>query len=467
MYKKVLHCIVLIILLFILCACRNGTATININTEKSNDSSISMDFSEQAGVDKDSQIKNNQVNSGDISVVSDNNLTDSDLSHSDSNHSTVSKSKLSNLEIIINDQTENSTGTFNLGMTKKEVKALLKSRNMKIEFEDDNGSAGSIVISDCIRFHFDINQVLYEMYAYKTQNFQTSKGLKSGDSIQRLKDLYGKDYYSHEEPDAIVYEYKFPTGVFFVVFNLENKVEGWGVSTESFTDKNPGAGLNKSDNSETLPESVKNQLLSEFRTLIKKVQSGDKSEYNMILASDRANGLNSMFTLSEEENTFVKENYTEIRSQLKHSLVYTGYSEDGVHFIAIISPFSLENRSYKEAVNKIRNKDDEFDFLSYITDVSPERSLYLGVDICAEHITAKKEDIKLDGITLSNSGGDKLERPIFDKEVSKILSKYNRTTTEKFIFKNKNWYTFVFDGTLIYQPEITIHYNGKKVILQK
>ncbi len=451
MNKKVLYCIVLSIILVIVCACKNSTET-----------TIKNGISEQTGITENSEEK---YNTADDTVVTKNKNKENNTP--ENNITNTSDNNLSVLEIIINDQTENSTGTFNLGMTKKDVKALLKSRNMKIEFEDDNGSAGSMVISDCIRFHFDINEVLNEMYAYNTENFQTSKGLKSGDSIQRLKELYGKEYSSHEEPDAIVYDYKFPTGVFFVVFNLENKVEGWGLNKESFTDKYPGERRDSSDTPETNFEPIKKQLLTEFRTLIEKVQSGDKSEYNMIMASDRANGLNSMFTLSEEENTFVKTNCMEVRPQLEYSPVYNGYSEDGVHFIAIISPDSLENQAYRNAVNRIRNKDDEFDFLSYISDESPERILYLGMDIYAEDLSGKKVNIRLDGVTLSNTGGEALEHPIFGDEVNKILSRYNRKSTEKFTFKNKSWCTFVFDGTLIYQPEIVINYNNKKIILQK
>lgn len=470
MYKKILYCIVLSIILIIVGACKNGT-----NSANSTNTTITSDLSEQTGVTENSQAKNKTTKEADINV--NDNIND-EVNNKDINspkNSMTTDGNLSGLEIIINDQSENSTGTFNVGMRKKDVTALTKSRSMKIVLDKNNGTAGSTIICDDIHFFFDKNENLYEIYVYNAKNFQTSKGLKSGDSIQRLKGLYGKESSSHEEPDVTVYEYKYPTGIFFAVLDLDNKVMAWGVSInnqmkynqKSSQDSSQKLSQDISDKLKMNNSIIKNQLLTEFKDLLQKVQSGDKSGYNLIMASDRANGLNSMFSLTEEENTFVKANCMELRAQLKDSPVYNGYSEDGVHFIAIISPGSLENQAYRNAVNSIRNKDDEFDFLSYISDASPERSLYLGMDIYAEDLTGKKEDIRLDGITLSNTDGEALERPIFGDQVSEILSKYNRKTTEKFTFKNKSWCTFVFDGTLIYQPEIVIHYNNKKIILQK
>ena len=454
MYKKILYCIVLSIILIIVGACKNSN-----NSENSANTTIASDFSEQTEVTEISQVINNATDNAVVTIK--------DKVTNSTTNSMATDVNLSVSEIIVNDQSENSTGTFNVGMTKKDVKSLLKSRNMKITFNDSNGSAGSIVTSDGICFYFDINEVLYEIYVFNIENYQTSKGLKSGDSIQRLKELYGKEFSSHEEPDVTVFEYKYPTGIFFAVINSDNKVEGWGISIKNQMEYKQKSSQDSSDTLQINYKSIKNQLLTEFNNMLQKVQSGDKSEYNLIMASDRANGLNSMFSLTEEENTFVKANCMEVRAQLKNSPVYNGYSEDGVHFIAIISPGSLENQAYRNAVNRIRSKDDEFDFLSYISDSSPDRSLYLGMDIYAEDLSGKKKDIRLDGVTLSNIGEERLQCPLFGKQVNIILSKYNRKTTEKFTFKDKNWCTFIFDGTLIYEPEIVIQYNNKKIILQK
>lgn len=454
MYKKVLYCIVLSIILVIVCACKNST-----NSANSTNTTITSDFSEQTGVAEIDQVKNKTTNNAVVTIK--------DKDTNSTTNSKASDVNLSSLEIIVNDQTGNSAGTFNVGMTKKDVKALLKSRNMKITFNDNNGSAGSIITSDSICFYFDINEVLNEIYVFNIEIFQTSKGLKSGDSIQRLKELYGNEFTSHEEPDVTVFEFRYSTGVFYAVLNPDNKVEGWGVSINNQMEYNQKSSQDTSDKLKINNSIIRNQLLTEFKDLLQKVQSEDKSEYNLILASDRANGLNSMFSLTEEEKTFVKTNCMELRTRLEDSPVYSGYSEDGIHFIAIISPSSLENQAFRNAVNRIRNRDDEFDFLSYISDSSPERSLYLGMDIYAEDLSGKKKNIELDGVTLSNNGGEALEHPIFGDQVSEMLSKYNRKTTEKITFKDKSWYTFVFDGTLIYQPEIVINYNNKKIILQK
>ncbi len=339
----------------------------------------------------------------------------------------ISNNNDSSLEIIINDQTKNSIGTFNIGMTKKNVKEMIKTRNMNILLDDDNGTAGSTIICDYINFYFDTNDILYEIYVYNVKKFQTSKGLKYGDSIERLRALYGNEFSSHDEPDVTVLEYKFSTGFFRAVLNSENKVEGWGVSTKNPIGNNQKSSPDASDTLAINKKDIKNQLLSEFKAYLHKVKSGENSEYNFIMASDRANGLNSMFSLTEEENTLVKSNYMEVMAPLKYSVVYIGYSADGVHFIAIISPGSVENSAYKNAVNKIREKEDEFDFLSYILDVSPEHSLYMGVDIYAEDLSGKNKVIKLGGITLSNTDGESVE-----SLYSEIMStKYFQNITEK------------------------------------
>ncbi|MDF2987254.1 MAG: hypothetical protein K0R50_2764 [Eubacterium sp.] len=443
MYKKILCCIGLISILFVLSSCGNSTdSTSKINTSK------------QTDITKDSQAKNDTQNQ---TIVT----------NQKNKENSISNNNDSSLEIIINDQTKNSIGTYNIGMTKKNVIEMIKTRNMKILLDDDNGTAGSTIICDYINFYFDTNDILYEIYVYNVKNFQTSKGLKYGDSIERLTALYGNEFSSHDEPDVTVLEYKFSTGFFRAVLNSENKVEGWGVLSKNSIGKNQKSSPDASDTLEVNKKAIKNQLLSEFKSYLHKVKSGDKSEYNFIMASDRANGLNSMFSLTEEENTLVKSNYMGVMAPLEYSVVYNGYSADGVHFIAIISQGSVENSAYMNAVNKIREKEDEFDFLSYILNVSPERSLYMGVDIYAEDLSGKNQVIKLDGITLSNTDGESVEKPIFGDHVNKILSKYNRQTTEEVTFEDKNWYTFVFDGTLIYQPEIVIEYNNKNIVLQK
>lgn len=271
------------------------------------------------------------------------------------------------------------------------------------------------------------------------------------------------------------------TLVFFNMLGCEskieqNKLENIPIKTDSSATSKPITTPQENKLQSTLRTSetksennkiIKEKLLSEFKDYFKKVQSGDKSDYNLIMASDRAYGLMNKFSLTKEENDFVQSNYMQVRTPLKNSIVYNGYSTDGMHFVAIISPSSKENVVYKDAVNKIRNSNDEFELLSYISDSSPGRILYVGLDVYVEDLLGIKENIKLDKITLSNLNSEPTKTPIFGEDINKLLSKHSRKTNENYRMENKSWYTYVFDGTLIAQPVVCIDYNNEIIRLEK
>lgn len=133
--------------------------------------------------------------------------------------------------IFADDQLLKSTGIFYLGMTKDDLYKKINEQNIKIVRDYNHGSEGSSVYCECVVFFLGPDNKVKEMTVNDKCDFSTTKGLKIGDSLEKAEQVYGSDYEFHEEPDANVYEYRFSSNKFFLIFNSDNNLlSGWGIS---------------------------------------------------------------------------------------------------------------------------------------------------------------------------------------------------------------------------------------------
>jgi hypothetical protein len=129
---------------------------------------------------------------------------------------------------------DNGESLIKLDMQKYDIYHLLKSLGMEIILDENNGNAGSSIYTEELSLFFNQDKQLKEVYINADNGtFRTSKGLQFGDDLNKIFELYGEQYVTHDEPDVTVYEYKIEKLFFSIGANSHNKVSGWGISRES------------------------------------------------------------------------------------------------------------------------------------------------------------------------------------------------------------------------------------------
>lgn len=123
---------------------------------------------------------------------------------------------------------DNFTQYFHLGMTRKAVTAMLTSLGVRITNERDTAEKADnwFVYTDHIRFDFDTHGKLCAIYV---KGWDTAKGLKQGETKDRLRALYGKESKIYGVRNEYIYQkrgYKFA-----VFFDTLKAVDIWSVST--------------------------------------------------------------------------------------------------------------------------------------------------------------------------------------------------------------------------------------------
>ncbi|WP_227011714.1 hypothetical protein [Paenibacillus lutimineralis] len=378
---------------------------------------------------------------------------------------------------------------FHLGMTIDKVREVLEANDIEIinEIENTGDSdawdwGNKSIWTEGISFTFDHDYILYEL-EYENDE-ATELGVKAGDKIDLLKEVYGNNYklYSYDQLvdlgvviskdlTAEIYEYQMEDH-YFRVFVIDSKITSWGISKYKLGTNSPitedysQVALHKQDNP------VKKKLWEEFQHYRELIHADNNSKYTQILASDRARGLLTLdklgfFKLSEYEFNQVNKSREELRSVLEHSVVYSGYSSNNEHIIAIISPQSYESESYQEAINLVANQDDEYEFLSYITEQSDERSLLVGLDLKIESTSVQTDEMNIEKIIVSNPDDSNSDTAYFAEELTDVIAKYKRTKMVNNSLKSGEWYALAYDGTLIYDPVITVFLNGEQVVLSR
>lgn len=381
-------------------------------------------------------------------------------------------------QVITDEQENGEEGMFQLGMTLEELRKQLEAEGMDDSNEIENAGDPAdwnqghrTVMTDQADFTFDEHERLYRIDV--TDESPTAAGLKAGDAEAEVLRLYGEEFHTYEGADdgSRVLEYVMKDH-YFTVWLQEQKVGGWGVSsykwqtnspvTESYDQVKPAG-----DHEGT---ALKEKLYGELQANMQKVEQNSDDLMAAVLASDRIRGLQSILSivLSDAEVEEMLDQQEQVQPLLNDSVIYTGYSTQGVHLMAILSPTTPGNEKFKAAMNQLRGKEDEYAFLSAITEASDERSLEVGLDLHAEDLAGPREEIKLSSITVSDStSGAEQVVPFTGKDLEPLLTQYGRKHSSDLALASGAWHAFGFMGTLINDPVITVELDGEPVILRR
>ena len=214
--------------------------------------------------------------------------------------------------------------------------------------------------------------------------------------------------------------------------------------------------LEKYKNAEN--DEIKKQLFNDYR-------------YYTVMASDRANGIISVYKPFIDQNQ-LKRIYAEkeeINGKLMPSTVYTGYSSEGIHIIALAQPLITGNLGFSDTMNRIRGVKGEAVFLEEFM-LLPKKAYYV-LDLYVEDLMYSRNDFKVDDITVmdrtAGTSVHPIEKPV-DDDLNKLLIKYDRKLDNSKSLKNKTWKLFLFDndgGTAF--PDIFVSYQNEYIDLKQ
>lgn len=194
----------------------------------------------------------------------------------------------------------------------------------------------------------------------------------------------------------------------------------------------------------------------------------NKVGYNCVMAIDRGCGIAQVYYkyLSDEKVDDVRNKMFDLDYVDCFSGVQFGYMENGMHFIAIYPEDSDYGTVDDTAKNKIRNLNDEMDFLYEFYNKSDN---FL-VDIFAEDLSGRKETLSMNLNFVSYNQPytlDLYELNILSKGID-VVEKYNRNYVSTHDpIKTNSWNLYAFkkqnihdDIIVVTSEEIVKLYNG-------
>lgn len=138
-----------------------------------------------------------------------------------------------NKSIIVNEQANEEKGIFYLGMSRQDVLSALKSMKIDISNEVEITShpdawnfGNKLLFAGGYSFEFDKEYKLYEIRVLN--DMPTALGLKLGDLIETMENLYGKNYKANHTDNSASYSYLIGKQYFWVYFE-KGKVKMWGI----------------------------------------------------------------------------------------------------------------------------------------------------------------------------------------------------------------------------------------------
>lgn len=196
----------------------------------------------------------------------------------------------------------------------------------------------------------------------------------------------------------------------------------------------------------------------------KPVQNHVYTNYNIIMAADRAQGvLVYKNYLSEDKVSYVLEKSYELNEKIDWTdRVCFGYSKTGMHYIAIMYNHTSNSYYSSPMCDKIRGDYYESNFMAEIFN----ESLYVQ-DVFAEDLSKQKNEINIE-LHFSDDFYFKSEFEPLAKislETKNILKKYDRTfkSNKNSIVKENTWNVWMTERLVDY---LSITCDGKKTILQ-
>ncbi|MEE1042803.1 MAG: hypothetical protein UH854_02450 [Clostridia bacterium] len=194
------------------------------------------------------------------------------------------------------------------------------------------------------------------------------------------------------------------------------------------------------------------------------IQQHTYTNYNVIMAADRAEGVRVYQNyLTEDKISHVMEKNEELNEKLDWcDRVCFGYSETGMHYIAIMYNHITNSYYSSPMCDKIRDDYNESNFMEEIFG----ESLYVQ-DVFVEDLSKQKNEFNLE-LQFSNDFYFKNKyEPLAEisPETKGILKKYNRTfeSNKYATVKNNTWNIWLTEMLVDY---LSITYNGEKTVLQ-
>ena len=168
--------------------------------------------------------------------------------------------------------------------------------------------------------------------------------------------------------------------------------------------------------------------------------------YNCIMANDRGCGISQVYYkyLSDEQLEDVRNKMFDLDYVDYFSGVQFGYSENGLHFIAIYPLETEYGTAKREAINEIRNLNDEFSFMSEFTDCCP-------LDLYVEDLSGRTDYVSIK-INFDNKS------PINNISLSAVetLKKYGKNYILNNSLNLDSWNLYMFEKTSTEEISITV-----------
>lgn len=172
--------------------------------------------------------------------------------------------------------------------------------------------------------------------------------------------------------------------------------------------------------------------------------------------------------LSFEISDSLKEEYEDKLRRVEvydNCSIYSGISEEGVHFIAVAYP-NRDTESYEPTINIVTGNDKEYElFRTFLEPPGIADPIYYAVDLYAEDLLGEKTEFEIE---LSEPSVGAVNYPVdhnrLDANVFNILKKYNREAQSS-VLQNKKWSLFLFQSYAV-RPAFRLKYNGETIELK-
>lgn len=245
-----------------------------------------------------------------------------------------------------------------------------------------------------------------------------------------------------------------------VMNNTINSKEG--SSLHSDTDKEIHQ-TNDLGNRDELLRSWKEQ----YEGYIEKIDKGESSYYDYVMASDRANGLMLLSledSIQDEQLTLKQE---ELKQELIESPILNGYTSKGIHFVAIVQPVTISVTDlYKDAIHTVRGDNQEIELFDTLDSFSYKSETgYFAIDLFVEDLLGNSKQHSLN-VTIQDDNSEyfPLESPYYEGELDYLVSTYHRAAPFNKNVMDRDWQLFLFE-TSMNQPKVIVDYDGELIEL--
>lgn len=374
-----------------------------------------------------------------------------------------------------------------LGMTEEALREVLNEHDIEITNEIENTSdekdwnwGNKSLWTEDMSFTFNKDSVLYNIHVEGDE--PTATGVQKGDPIERVLSSYGSKFKLYKEQDVFELGYADSITESFEVYEFINDdhyiqlfIKGGTVDRWSISKYKLGTNSTVSEDygvdSADISKTIKSRLLEDYKTYKNNLQTNKPTVLNQVLASDRARGLlkldeRGVIRLTDEELKDLYDCATQLEKELEDSIVYSGYSSSGLHFLAILSPVFTENEAFNEAVVQLTGDPNEMNFLTQVTEQSDERTLQVGMELLISDLDGSRDKLDVENIQIANSDGTQSVTITSDQEVESLISKFNKIPLKGSHIQIGEWHASVFDGTLIIDPVITVHLKDESITLE-